>query len=371
MVEPDPEGESSSRQAARPGWKLRLEDRLDILDPISVRVFRSFGTQESLRLRGRVIERKGVKGVRQDTPTWRNILNTLRRFDSDEIPGAQLRAHLGGESWDMTTDEEGYFALEVDVAEPLTPGWHEVSIELVDSVGRPAARFARERVLVPSPQAEFAVISDLDDTVIRSRATDLLQELTILLGKGARTRTPFPGVPALYRALSRGPDDRGDNPMFYVSRSDWNLYDLLEEFLDLNDIPRGPLCLSDVRLIEAKSTAIGSDRPKRDTIDLLLRTYPQLSFLLIGDSGQGDPELYLEIARDHPGRIRAVYLHDVADRGRDREVRKIAGMLDDEGVPTVYAEDVLPVAEHAAEQDFISPKGLDDVRQAVREAEDQ
>lgn len=124
-------------------------------------------------------------------------------------------------------------------------------------------------------------------------------------------------------------------------------------------------CLSDLRLIEDKSPAIGHDRPEYQTIDRLLRTYPDLPFLLIGDSVQSDPELYREIAREHPGRMQSVYLHDVAEPEREEEVRRIVEQLKAEGVPTVHAEDTLPVAEHAAANGYISQKGLDEVRVEV------
>lgn len=354
-----------------PGWKLRLEDRLGLLDPIALLVFRSYATADAVRVRGRVIERKGVQGTAREAPLWRNVLNTLQRLDSDEIPGARVRAVLQGRAWETVTDHEGYFALDLDPAEPLGPGWHQVTLELLDSVGEPERRRVREPVLVPSPDAEFGVISDLDDTVLRTRANDLAQEVAIVFGNNARTRTPFPGVPALYRALARGPDDRGSNPLFYVSMSGWNLYDLLEEFLDLQEIPLGPLFLSDLRVIEAKSPALGQDEHKRESIETLLRTYPDLRWILIGDSGQTDPELYRDLARAHPGRILAVYIHDVSPAERDQEVARISEELEAEGVPLLRMETTLEAAADAARRGFISERGLREVRAQVDDAADE
>lgn len=244
-------------------------------------------------------------------------MNTLHRLDSDEIPGAHVRAHFQGKQWNTTTDGEGYFVLDLDPVETLDAGWHDVSLELVSSVGEPEKHRFVEPVLVPFPDAEFAVISDLDDTVIRTKANELFQQIAIVFGNSARGRTPFPGVPALYRALHRGPDDRGRNPMFYVSLSGWNLYDLFEEFMQANDVPLGPLFLADLRLIEGKSAVMGSDDHKFESIDVLLRVYPELPFVLIGDSGQHDPETYARVVKQHPGRIRAVYIRDVGPDERD------------------------------------------------------
>lgn len=350
---------------AEPGWKLRLEARLGLLDPIQVLVFRSFGTPDALHLRGRVIERKGTEGTTEESSTWQNILTSLHRMESDEIPGARLRAHFQGRQWETSTDCEGYFVFDLDPVAPLPPGWHEVELELVESIGEPERRRVREEVLIPSPDAELGVISDLDDTVIESHSTELFEQIAILFGQGARDRVAFPGIPAFYRALSRGRDDRGENPIFYVSRSGWNLNDLFEEFMAANDIPKGPLFLSDLRLTEDRSAVLGSDSPKRSSIDLLLRTYPELPFLLIGDSGMHDPGLYREIAELHPGRIRAIYIHDVSPPGRDREVQEIAGELAARNIPLIASESTLGAAEHAFGEGFISRKGLEEVRREV------
>lgn len=356
---------------AKPGLKLRLEDRLGILDEIQVLPFRSFGTPRLLHVRGRVREQKGVEGTTEETSVWRNISNTIHRLESDEIPGARVRASLGGRTWETTSDGEGYFVLDVEPPEPVDAGWHEVEVELVESVGRPACPTARAQVLVPSPDAEFGIISDVDDTVIRTRSTDLLRELQIVFGKSAEGRAAVPGIPAFYRALARGADDRGNNPVFYVSKSGWNLYDLLEEFMRLNDIPAGPLFLSDLRLVEGPSEVMGSARHKWESIDLLMRVYPELSFVLVGDSGMHDPELYREVVQRHPGRVRAVYIHDVSPPERDDEVARIARELADEhDVPLVRMEHTLHAAEHAREHGLISARGLEEVRRDMRADEE-
>ena len=356
---------------ARPGWKLRLEARFGLLDPVQILVFRSFGTPTALHLRGRVTERKAVEGTTRRTSTWRNILNTLHRLDSDEIPGARVRAHLQGRQWDATTDAEGYFVIDCEPAEPLAPGWHEVELELVDSVGTPERRVEREQVLVPRMDAELGVISDVDDTVIRSHSTDLLQTIVTVFGGGAHDRVVVPGMPALYRALARGAGGRAENPVFYVSRSTWNLYDLFEEFLDLQGLPRGPLFLSDQRIIEAPSRHFGGAHHKFDSIRTLLRTYPRMRFILVGDSGMHDPELYEGIVHSHPGRILAVYIHDVSPPERDREVARIGEALARHGVPLVRMADAGGAAEHAAAQGWIGAEAVAEVRAEVRTAADE
>ncbi|MEJ2504274.1 MAG: DUF2183 domain-containing protein, partial [Gemmatimonadota bacterium] len=141
-----------------------------------------------------------------------------------------------------------------------------MDLEVVESLKESGRCTASAPILVPSPDAEFAVVSDLDDTVIKSSATTTLRQLEILFTHDARSRAAFAGVEPLYHALVAGPDGRGVNPIFYVSRAGWNLYDLFRRFLEDKDIPRGPMFLQDLAIGDSKSSAIGRESHKRDRI---------------------------------------------------------------------------------------------------------
>ncbi len=223
-------------------------------------------------------------------------------------------------------------------------------------------------MLVPSSEADFAVVSDIDDTIVRTKSTDFFRQIAIVFGNDARSRVAVRGMPSFYRALARGPRDGGLNPIFYVSMSGWNLYDLMEEFMDVNEIPAGPLFLSDLRVVEDPSSVMGSRHHKFENIDILLRAYPELPFLLVGDSGMHDPELYAKIAKEHPGRIKAIYIHDVSPPHRDGEVDEIAQSLDEQGVLMVRVRCALEAAQRAMEHGFITHAGLEEVQ---REAADE
>jgi phosphatidate phosphatase APP1 len=97
----------------------------------------------------------------------------------------------------------------------------------------------------PPPSAQFGVISDIDDTVIRTDATRLLRMLKRTLLENARTRLPFEGVAEFYSGLHARRTVRALNPVFYVSSSPWNLYAVLTDFLEHQGIPLGPLMLRD------------------------------------------------------------------------------------------------------------------------------
>jgi phosphatidate phosphatase APP1 len=343
------------------GWfdwlRFELKRRAGLLSPIEILPYRGHGTRDMLFLKGRVLETVNLAPSSAGDSRRHNLRNMVRRFLSSEIPHARVRAYLrshqGEHELEVTTDEEGFFDLRFELEEPLEErmDWHPVEIELVwpltEEVDRPRARGS---VLVPAG-ARFGVISDLDDTVIRSSATDLLKMARITLFRNAHTRLPFEGVTDFYRALQLGPGGGDFNPIFYVSSSPWNLYDLLEDFLDVHGVPAGPLFLKDW----SPTTLRDHDKHKLSVIRTLLATYRDLPFVLVGDSGERDPEIYRQVVHENPGRIRAIYIRDVTRGERDAAVREIARELRTLGVEMLLAADTTEAARHAAANRLIAP----------------
>jgi phosphatidate phosphatase APP1 len=254
-----------------------------------------YGSARRLTVCGRVLEDEGFRPAADADTRWRNLVRFYKRLESDEVPGARLRARFRGVEAATATDREGYFRF--DLAVPALPGgWHDVALEL----DAPAAVKATARVLVPSSTARFGVISDIDDTIVSSHVANKLKMLLTVALTNSRTRTPVPGVAPFYRALHAGV-----NPVFYVSKSPWNLYAPLLEYLEVQGLPLGPLLLRDFGLRPEKAH-------KRKSIESILATYPTLQFILIGDSVEQDPEIYREVERRYPGRIRAIYIRAVA-----------------------------------------------------------
>ena len=204
------------------------------------------------------------------------------------------------------------------------------------------------------------VVSSRSKTLetVRSSATNVLKMAWIVVRNNAHTRLPFEGVGAFYEALRRGKEGDAFNPIFYVSSSPWNIYDMLVDFLNVHGVPHGPLFLKDWSL-----GVLGKHRDyKLGVIRHLLDTYEDLPFVLIGDSGEEDPEIYLQTIREHPGRIRAVYIRDVTSAERDAEVRAIADEARKLGTEMVAVPDTAAAAEHAASVDLIAPDAIDEVR---------
>jgi phosphatidate phosphatase APP1 len=326
--------------------------------------YHGYGTMDRLYLKGRVLQDPGARELDADSGVIHNLKNTIRRALTDEVPYARVRARFGDSSAEGNADRKGYFGIVLPVSIDIeaAPGWHDVELELLEPRGEEAAEKVTARVLVPPADADFGVISDIDDTVVHTAATNLLRMLRIVLLTNAHTRMPFADVDLLYRALQEGSGSGRDNPIFYLSSSPWNFFDLLEEFFRVHHIPEGPLFLRDWDFSPRKLLGMGHQQHKLVRLRHLFDVYPELPWLLIGDSGQEDPEIYREVVREHPGRVRAIYIRSVTSPERDREVHAIAAEVQSLGPEMVLVKDKTEAAVHAAEHGFITRDALRRIR---------
>ena len=322
---------------------------------VELQAFRGYGTPTRLRLRGRVLRSTGLVRSRLGDSVVDNLRNMFHRFESDEVPRALVsaRAALGDEAR-IRADEEGYFDVVLDLPRPLDDPrvWEPVDLDLLEPPSPAGVSHATGQVLIPR-DPQFAVVSDLDDTVLHSHATSLWQMAKLTLLHNAHTRLPFEGVAGFYQALQRVRDGEAYNPVFYVSNSPWNLYDLLEDFLDVHGIPRGPLLLRDWSPRRLKAGAAH----KLTAIQGLLDAYPALPVVLIGDSGERDPEIYRQVVLRNPGRVLATYVRDVAPE-RHAVVRAIAAELAGHGVDLVFSPDTEAARGHALDRGLIVAAAL-------------
>jgi phosphatidate phosphatase APP1 len=348
--------------------KARLATRFTSLDPWIILPYRGFGTQEHLYLKGRVLQDKGIQPAADDDGLWDNLLNMYRRFESDEAPYARVEATFDGVSYEVRADEEGFFEVWLEPQQPLPSDklWHQVKLRLLEpQLESGAAVEAEGQVYVPPPSARLGVLSDIDDTVLQTDASSLLRMARTVFLSNARTRLPFKGVGAFYRALFAGASGQENNPLFYISSSPWNLYDLLSDFFNLQDIPIGPiLFLRDWGISETEFLPIRHREYKMGVIRKVLSLYPDLPFILLGDSGQEDPEIYAEALKEFPGQIRAIYIRNVSrDLARPEAIRELARKVAESDCTLILADDTLPLAEHAAEMGWIDPAALPAIRE--------
>jgi phosphatidate phosphatase APP1 len=338
--------------------------------PYEIAPYRGYANGMRVLVHGRAMECETIPKATATDSLWRNLVSTYKRVDSDPLAHARVRARVGGVERDLTADDEGFFREWVDITEPLPRGepWVPAELQLLSPLREDQPQVhATQQIRVPAGTTTFGVISDLDDTVIQSRIANFLQAVrTVMLGN-ARTRLPFPGVAAFYQALEKGGDGLRQNPIFYVSSSPWNIHDVIAEFMDLQAIPRGPICLRDWDVNISALTSSRLKTHKEPLIREILDLYPSLPFILIGDSSQQDPEIYRTIIGEYPGRILAIYIRNVhPDPARITAVKTLADEVLVAGSSLILADDTYAAAQHAAENGWITKESLPAVKEEKR-----
>ena len=332
----------------------RLVDR----DPYHVVGYRGYAGAGRVLVLGRVLQNEGLPVPDPSHSKARNLFAMLKRLESDPLPFARVRARLAHTERELVADDEGFLRDWIELDSQPMSGWGSIALELADPVDG-VARTAEAPFLAPPTSAAYGVISDMDDTVLQSHVTDFIRAAGMVLLENARTRLPFSGVAAFYRALHQGHGGGAGNPIFYVSSSPWNLYDVIAEFLEAQQIPTGPLLLRDWDL---GPSLLRNASYKTGVIREILGTYPALPFILIGDSAQEDPEIYADIVATHPGRILAVYIRNVRQHPEDSPaVRGLAEEVTRAGSTLVLADDTLVAARHAAAHRWIRNDALSEV----------
>lgn len=328
-------------------WAVRVERAWDgvrsrraatrVPPHFRIEAYLGHGGPEGVVVRGRVVDDPAPSEAVEGEGVRAAVARVLRHFATGELPGVQLRVAVGDATTATVTDADGYFRLRLhpDPA-TLTSPWTTGTVELADHYrGLNDPHTTPVEVLVPGPDARFGIVSDVDDTILQTGVQRLGQMLRQTFTGSALTRTSFPGAPELYRDLAGR-----SNPVFYVSSSPWNLHAFLIAFLRQQRLPLGPVLLRDLL-----GTSSGREQ-KAGRIEEILETHPDLPFVLIGDSGERDPQVYAEIVRTHPGRVLAVYIREVRLDPGDGEVERVSDTWDHEA-PFVLAADSDVVRRHA------------------------
>lgn len=294
----------------QPGFMDKLWEWLGISHRPMLKIYNGYGHSTQLLLMGHMLKRSPLPPRHYRKNILSNTLALLRLFMVKPFPGVELRLTWEGQLFTTTTDKDGYFRFEWKDKPPLPQGWNEVSVEAF-SRGRQIA-VATGEVYVPF-HTQYGFISDIDDTFLVSHSANLRKRLFVLFTQNARSRQPFDGSALHYQLLAQGNTTaEAPNPFFYVSSSEWNLYDYLVEFTKTHSLPRGVFLLNVLKQFrELLKTGQSHHQTKFNRIVRILETYPDQRFVLLGDNSQMDPEIYAGIVKHFPARIRAVYIRNI------------------------------------------------------------
>lgn len=304
---------------------MRRKKRPDsvVIDP-----YLGFATPEHIVLRGRVLKKLKRTNPVLDASWITNLRQMVSLFLTDEVAGVTITA---GEVTGIT-DEEGYFTLHLP-RDAAWEGWQTVHVCAENGDDTDLA------VFLPPKDAPYAVVSDIDDTVMETGAYSIFRNLWTSLTGSALSRHIFPDAVEL---MQRFADEKA--PIYFVSSSPWNLHHFLQRIFTRAGLPRAPLFLRDLGLSDKQFISGTHGNHKGSAIDTLIAAHPELEFILIGDTGQHDPQVYLDAAKRHPGRIRQVIFREPGKGADKRDLADIEA-IQSLGIPVAHGPDFRPVLD--------------------------
>ncbi|QAY64037.1 DUF2183 domain-containing protein [Xylanimonas allomyrinae] len=258
--------------------------------------YTGFGTPRRVRVMGRVLLSPRRIGRGQPSPVQRGF----RTFLALPAPGHHVVVTVGDTVVDAVADRAGYVDVEVDLPDdaPLRPGWQRATLRTTSAY----ASQVHVGVVVVGDDARIGVVSDIDDTAMVTAVPTLFVAAWNMLWVRAAARRAVRGMAELYGRIAEA---NPDAPFVYLSAGAWNTARTLRRFLARHGYPAGPLLLTDFGPTRTGWFRSGRQH-KTTSLERLVETFPQVRWVLVGDDGQQDPEIYAEAARTHPGRVVAI-----------------------------------------------------------------
>lgn len=286
----------ASARSAPGGWEVQWSG---IVYELEKRPVTSFLTRQLF----------GVSGFQMSEAEEALFTERSRLFLVDNERRKTVRVRLGDDSWTLgRSGANGRFGRERFLDSNLVQtawfaGPHRFNVPLVLDAG--GGRIVNAEVHVIAEEG-LSVVSDIDDTI---KVSEVLDREALLKNTFCRPFVPVSGMAELYRDWST----QRAATFHYVSASPWQLYLPLSEFVRSNGFPAGTFHMKEFRLKDRTAAAMfaSPEKYKPGVIEPLLRQFPRRQFVLVGDSGEKDPEIYAQLARRFPNQVRAVFIRDV------------------------------------------------------------
>lgn len=315
-------------------------------------LFPSLCSLQKCLIKGWIVRRSRWLSFSKKSSSFRSMMRGIRRFTRKGLAGARIELRFAGQIQQVVADKYGFFQAtfvapkqaDSDQARVVASSWkfkkraasttrpstqpssqaantsfsgvHVVQARLIRALGRwpfrrpYAAPPVQGWAVRPLHSKGLSVISDIDDTLIASHVKKKLKLVKTFLFRRFDQIRVFPKSLFLVKQLLRGPQGRGGGTVHYVTGSPAVIYDRLFRLFRLRSFPIGSMHMKRLRGKKAHG-ALKHLQYKINHIRSILAMYPKRRFILIGDSGEKDPEVYAAIRKAYPQQIAGIFIHSV------------------------------------------------------------
>ncbi|GAB3616984.1 DUF2183 domain-containing protein [Okibacterium endophyticum] len=262
--------------------------------------YAGYGSADWVRVLGRVLMAAPDDLVASPSDSPQQRIRGWRSFTSIPVGDAQVTITVGDTEHSVTADRGG--VIDVVLPASLVPGWQPVRFRTEASPETTA------QIYIVDPAVRFGVVSDIDDTVMVTALPRPLVAAWNSFVLDEHARTPVPGMSVLLERLVRS---HPGAPMIYLSTGAWNVGPTLTRFLSRHLYPAGSLLLTDWGPTHDRLFRSGRAH-KQENLERLATEFPDIRWVLVGDDGQHDEDIYGEFAQKHPQSVAAVAIRQLS-----------------------------------------------------------
>jgi len=313
---------------------------------LALKIYRGYANERKIMVFGHVFEKDAPDVFKLDKKWYKHAWQVLRIFRIKTESNASVVFKFRNLEVKTKTLDDGHFRMMIPYEDDIEPGWHNFKVEVIDDESR------QEEVgefVKPYP-GEYGVISDIDDTFLVSHSGNIFKKLYVMLTRNVNKRKVFDNVVEHYRLLNQlGRKERSkNNAFFYVSSSEWNLYNFIIQFTEIHQFPKAVLKLKEIKsgLRDFLNTGGGDHNHKFFKIRHIVEFYPELHFILLGDDSQQDPYIYRDISKIFPQNISTIYIRQTQKRKKEK-VKQILLEMNMSGFKTCYFKDSSEAMKHS------------------------
>ncbi len=268
-----------------------------------------------------------------------SFMAAFRRFTRPRVSFAPVKVTLGSYQRPVFTDHRGYFQLKTPFPKliprafnphhkgkrlfpytfspwrvPMSALLSGLLLWQAEYIPKPGSRYlptqAQSYAVYPRSRRGISIVSDIDDTLIKTYVTQKRKLLKQFLFRNAEQIPVVPGGLSFLRQVLRSPSNLGGGTLHYLTGSPVAIYDRVRRLFRVRSFPPGALHMKRLTGLY-KDPLQHSYLYKLRKLRAILTMYPKRRFLLLGDSGEKDPEVYVQIRKEYPKQVVAIYIRAV------------------------------------------------------------
>ena len=268
-------------------------------------VYNAYGNNHQLIVQGRMEKKRDFKTVSKDDGLLRNLWRRVKQVKADDIKNKNITIRLNKETFKTKGDDEGYFKFNITTKQLLSMGFQKIILQIEGNknVHESNATIIDSTVLI-------GIISDFDDTIIVSDVTDKISLGINTVFKNYKQRTLVPSMLERFKKILEQNPKGIPSSLFILTGSPQQLFTSIEQFLDYHHFPKHTLILKKAHG-ENLDPLTDQFAYKTQKIERLIKLYPNIKWVMFGDSGEKDNQVYKAIKGKYPKKVLEYYIRNV------------------------------------------------------------